>query len=185
MKKWIVLGWAYFLIFSCHNTSEEKEEVERFKDKGDSIATFAQTTLLQNVSNAMQKGGTEYAVEFCQIKALPITDSLSGKYSVAIRRITDQNRNPENGLKTEMDRKVFYAFTLDNSKMDTILRKQDNVVYYKRINLAMPACVKCHGNPQTDINPATLQKIKSLYPDDKATGYAMGDFRGLWKIVMK
>jgi len=46
----------------------------------------------------------------------------------------------------------------------------------------MPACLKCHGVPESDIDSATVQKLRALYPTDLATGYRLNDFRGLWKI---
>jgi len=53
--------------------------------------------------------------------------------------------------------------------------------YYKPILTALSACLQCHG-PEEEINPETLQKIKTLYPNDKATGYSINELRGLWKI---
>jgi hypothetical protein len=49
----------------------------------------------------------------------------------------------------------------------------------------MPACLQCHGQPGTDINEATMAQIKNLYPEDHATGYKLGDVRGLWKVTFK
>ena len=49
----------------------------------------------------------------------------------------------------------------------------------------MEACLKCHGNPDTQITEGTLAKIKELYPNDMATGYKLKDFRGAWKITFK
>ena len=56
------------------------------------------------------------------------------------------------------------------------------LVYYKPIRIALPACLKCHGEPISDIDVATSEKIQNLYPADLATGYKLNDFRGLWKI---
>jgi cytochrome c553 len=58
-------------------------------------------------------------------------------------------------------------------------------VYYKPIRIVMPACLKCHGVPGTDIDSVTIQKLQSLYPADLATGYRLNDFRGLWKVEFK
>ena len=46
----------------------------------------------------------------------------------------------------------------------------------------MPACLKCHGTPEKDIDAATLEKLNLLYPEDLATAYQLNDFRGLWKV---
>lgn len=167
---------------SCQQTTHNEKEISALKNDADSIATVSQNVLLQNVAAAIQKGGTEYAVDFCQVEAIPITDSLSKEVQMYIQRITDKNRNPQNNLKTKNDRTIFGEFKRKTELSDTLLTQNEQYVYYKRINLAMPTCLKCHGNPQTDIEDKTLQKINTFYPNDKAVGYKLNDFRGLWKI---
>ena len=51
------------------------------------------------------------------------------------------------------------------------------------IVLGNPLCLQCHGTPGKDIAPETLAAIQKLYPDDKATGFKLGDLRGLWRIT--
>ena len=148
----------------------------------DTIATSSQKALMMNVAGAIKKGGTEYAVEFCNEKAMPITDSLSKQHHVSISRITNQTRNSSNYLKTDTDKAVFKSFEDNSSLVDSLVKEGEKYAYYKRINTALPTCVKCHGNPESDIEPATYTKIKTLYPNDKAIGYSMDELRGLWKI---
>jgi hypothetical protein len=56
-------------------------------------------------------------------------------------------------------------------------------VYYKPIKIGMPTCLQCHGKPKEDINEATASTIRKKYRFDKATGYAMGNLRGAWKLT--
>lgn len=180
-----------FLVISCSGPEKgkqadepiESQELAALKTELDSVADLSQQALLKNVSAAIKEGGTAYAVEFCNLNAIPLTDSLSTHYGVEISRITEKTRNPDNGLKTENDRKIYDSFLSNNELKDSLIQEDGDLVYYKRINTAMPACIKCHGNPTTDIEPATLNKIRNLYPDDKAVGYGLNEFRGLWKIV--
>lgn len=155
----------------------------QWEAEADSIAVSAQNTLMTNVQNAMKKGGPEYAVEFCNLQAIPLTDSLSTNYDVQISRITDKTRNPDNGLKTETDFEVFELFKENSDLEYTVEESEGNALFYKRINLALPACIHCHGNPQKDISASTLALLNEKYPDDQATGYGQNEFRGLWKIV--
>lgn len=157
------------------------EKYKEFSVKGNEIASQAQASLLKNVAAAMQQGGSEYAVEFCNLKAGGIVDSLNAVFNCSISRVSDKNRNPENALTSENDGAIWKAFH-QGTQTDTLLAEGEKLVYYKRINTAMPACMKCHGEPGTDIEPATAEKIKKLYPEDKATGYSLNDFRGLWKV---
>jgi hypothetical protein len=44
-------------------------------------------------------------------------------------------------------------------------------------------CLQCHGKPQQELTTVTLNKIKTLYPDDKAIGYSENQVRGIWHIT--
>ena len=171
------------IIVSCNQNGLSEKETLALRNKADSIADSSQKVLLQNVAAAIQRGGTEYAVDFCHISALPITDSLAKEAGMTIQRISDKNRNPGNTLKTRTDYSVFDEFKRKPALSDTLLTEKDKYVYYKRINLGMPTCMKCHGNPTVDIEEKTLRKIARFYPNDKAVGYTLNEFRGLWKIA--
>jgi hypothetical protein len=43
-------------------------------------------------------------------------------------------------------------------------------------------CLSCHGSVGKDIAPETTAKLTQLYPQDLATGYALGDLRGMWSL---
>lgn len=183
---------AIFLLGACSSKTEEGETISEGNDimllaawevEADTIAVQAQNTLMANVRKAMEQGGPEYAVEFCNLKAIPLTDSLSENFDVKISRITDKTRNPDNGLKTDTDKEVFRLFKENPDLKYTIEESEGNAVFYKRIDMALPACIQCHGKPDSDISPGTLALLNEKYPDDQATGYELNDFRGLWKIV--
>jgi len=42
-----------------------------------------------------------------------------------------------------------------------------------------PLCLTCHG---TELQPELAARIVELYPDDAATGFAAGDFRGVFWV---
>ena len=169
--------------FSCNqNTSKiDSETYLEFQNKGTNVSNLSQATLLANVAKAMQKGGSEYAVEFCNLKVSSIVDSLNIANNCVISRVSAKNRNPENGLKGNQEKELWTLFQ-NNQLGDTLVQTKQKLVYYKAIKIGMPACLKCHGNPDSEINKATFEKIQKLYPHDLATGYKLKDFRGLWKI---
>jgi len=175
-------------IISCKSNQNEKipdEIYSEYTQKGNEISGKAQSVLLTNVSSAMQKGGPEYAIEFCNIQASPLIDSLSKANNCTISRVSAKNRNPGNALKNNKEKQLWnvYAARLENgNSSDTLIQEGKTLVYYKPIKTAMPACLKCHGTPGEDIQPATYATIRELYPNDEATGYSLNEFRGLWKI---
>jgi len=172
------------ILQSCNTRPNLNEDnYSDYRKKGNEISNLAQATLLANVGKAIQTGGPEYAVEFCNLKASGIVDSLNTVYQSHISRVSALNRNPENQLSSETDRELWELFE-NNTQLDTVVQFDNKIMYYKRINTAMPACLKCHGVPGTDINAATAEKLQALYPNDKAQGYHLNDFRGLWKIEL-
>ena len=183
IKPLVILLTSAIIAVSCNNAGKPETSRRNTTEKAGSIADLAQRTLMRNVSAALKKGGPEYALEFCNIRALPLTDSLSEASHVQIQRMTERNRNPENNLKTDTDQKIYKTFADNSLHKDTLITENGNNIYYKRINLGMPACTQCHGIADRDIAPATLKKILALYPEDKATGYRLNDFRGMWKIT--
>ena len=74
------------------------------KQKGTEVAMQAQATLLANVGAAIKKGGTAYAVEFCNIEASGLVDSLNAVYDCKISRVTNRRRNPKNGITGDNDK---------------------------------------------------------------------------------
>lgn len=172
--------------FSCNQSGSviDAETYSNFQKKGNEITDLAQATLLSNVAKAMNNGGPVYAVEFCNLKASSLIDSLNQLNNCEISRVTTKNRNPENNLQNETDKTLWTIFE-EGAKSDTIIQGNKTLVYYKTIKMGMPACLNCHGNPNSEIANATLSKIQKLYPNDLATGYKQGDFRGLWKVEFK
>jgi hypothetical protein len=168
------------LMFSC-KTKIDNAIYAEFTQKGNEITNQAQSVLLANVAQAMQTGGPVYAVEFCNLKASSIIDSLNQANNCEISRVSAKNRHPENNLKTEADKNLWAIFEA-GTVTDTLIQENKKLVYYKSIKTAMPACLKCHGTPGSDIDAATSEKLQKLYPNDLATGYHLNDFRGLWKI---
>ena len=150
---------------------------------GDSISAQAQQVLLKNVSAAMQAGGPEHAVAFCNTRAVPLTDSVAALFDVDVQRLSDRNRNPDNGIRLPQDRAAWERFAGDKSAF-VQQDAEGTVWYYKPITVGMPTCLKCHGGAE-DIAEGTRAALAEKYPRDRATGYQQGDLRGMWKIGLR
>lgn len=192
MKKYLlILGVATLIISSCSsNNSEQVEPImnaetslsdEELLQKGDEITNEMQAVLMQNVQAAMKKGGPEYAVDFCNVNAIPLTDSISMVKKSRIQRLTDKNRNPNNTIQTTTDEDAWKHF--QTSSKPYLASEEGKHYYYKPIQLGMPTCLKCHGT-KDDISEGTAKIIAEKYPNDKATGYHQGDLRGMWKVLI-
>ena len=45
--------------------------------------------------------------------------------------------------------------------------------------MMQPLCLTCHGQ---ELQPDVAAKLAQLYPEDQATGFADGDFRGVFWV---
>lgn len=184
----ILLGSLFWL--SCNNVPKELSATEKeyYQALGDRITTETQKILLTNVLAKIKEGGATLAVDFCNEKALSLTNSLS-ENTFQIHRISLKNRNENNAFSGEIDQKaweeVLKLMSENTPQKHLVMQEENKVYYYKAIPLAMPTCLACHGNKQTDIEPNVLQVIESKYPNDKATDYQIGELRGLWKIIFE
>jgi hypothetical protein len=154
---------------------------------GDSLTQEAQAQFIAQLEQAIAAKGMSGAIEFCQIKALPILAELETKHGVILRRVATSPRNAQNKPDTqELPLLDAYAYNAENDiSSDPSIQKLQNgevLLYTKPILLAHAMCLSCHGDPKKDIAPETTAKLTQLYPQDLATGYALGDLRGMWSL---
>jgi hypothetical protein len=180
------------VISSCgikDERSGQKEESikQEFLQKGGEIVNLTQSELLKNVTHAMKTGGPGYAVDFCNMRAMHLKDSLSRMNNCEIRRIALKYRNPLDMPQTKTEKDQLYQYQDAVQKGDSIKPEvylfDDRIEYYQPIIIDKGTCLVCHGNPGTQITEETFEKIKARYPNDLATGFTMNDFRGAWKII--
>lgn len=155
--------------------------------KGRKIADESQKAIFL----ALQKRLTdsfETALSYCSNKAYSITDSLSTLHGVSIRRVSFKTRNKKNN-PNELEKVLLdsYEYSVENKlPLDENVQEIDEqfLLYTKPITISQRECLRCHGSIGTDISTSDYERIKKIYPQDEATGYKPGDFRGMWSIKL-
>lgn len=66
---------------------------ENYKEVGKQLAIQTKSSLANYLISSISEKGSEGAVEFCNIKAIPITDSMSVVLGAKIKRVSDLPRN--------------------------------------------------------------------------------------------
>lgn len=152
--------------------------------EGRQLADTAQAALLNRLQTIIAERGITEAVEYCSTAALPLLDSVASE-GVNIRRTSLRIRNPKDAPDTlEYQLLDAYAYSAENQQQlnDNLQPLGDTAyLYTKPIMMASPLCLNCHGT-ENEIAAETRQRLMELYPKDEATGYALGDFRGMWSI---
>jgi nitrate reductase cytochrome c-type subunit len=149
-------------------------------------ATAAKELLGKNLLGAIQSKGTAYALEFCNVQAMPLTDSIARVHQAEIRRVSDKNRNPKNAATREevVILKNFQADIDAGREPQPVLKQASGKVHFYYPIVTNSMCLSCHGT-EKDIAPAVAKRIIEFYPMDKATGYAENQVRGIWSITFK
>jgi hypothetical protein len=178
------------LITGCGETQQKKslspEQQAEYISKGKKITMMSFKALSSEVMKAIEAGGVEHAVAYCQVQANPLIDSLSKAHQAGISRVSDKFRNPVN-KPGALDEKVLTAYRqqLDEGQelQPHLEYTGDTIIFYSPILILNPICLQCHGEAGSTMGQQTFEYIKSRYPDDQATGYKLGDLRGVWKIM--
>jgi hypothetical protein len=166
----------------------EAEIVSKVHDIGSMIAMSTKKTLGKNLQQALMSGGVENAIRFCKINAMPLVDSLSRQFDASIKRVTKKARNPDD-LPNDLESTILDAYEQqlnDSLKLQANVQKIDeaNYLFTQPIFIDNALCLTCHGSLENGLTEETKNFIKEKYPDDKATGYAIGDLRGMWSITL-
>ena len=116
------------------------------------------------------------AVAACRVEA-PKLAAAHGLGALDVGRASRKLRNPGNAPKLWMLPFLeVYENDPESREPGVVLIDQNTVGYVEPI-FVQPLCVTCHG---AELAPDLQAKLKTLYPEDQATGYAAGDFRGIF-----
>ncbi|MGB0999101.1 MAG: c-type heme family protein [Flavobacteriales bacterium] len=155
-----------------------------YDERGLKYALSTKAVLGKNLMGKIQKEGTLAALDFCNIKAFPLTDSMSVVHKATIKRVSDKPRNYKNKANS-LENEYITIFKEDakankESKPIVVETAKNVKVYYPIKTNGM--CLQCHGKPNSDIKPNTLTQINKLYPKDLAKGYSENQIRGIWNV---
>lgn len=173
------------LIFSSGLLYAETNE-NGIAEKGNSVFSTVIQKLGGEVKAQMQQNGPVQTVRYCSERALVLTDQIGKETNTTIKRVSMKNRNPVNAAEKEeqtvlrnWEQRITQGEPLPPYE---IKQEKNNSIFYKPIVINNEACLKCHGDLPAD--SAVLKAVHSLYQDDKATGYKMGDLRGMMVITI-
>lgn len=178
---------AWIRSLSATTETPESEEDLDYESRGRKYAMGTKQALGSKLLAAVQEFGAAGAVDFCNIQALPITDSMATHYGASIKRVSDRPRNPANQANAE---ELAYIEALKAAKSKgeelspLISDKGQFVQAYYAIE-TNDMCLKCHGRKDAEIAADTWQTIAQRYPADKAFDYRNGEVRGLFVVEMR
>lgn len=153
------------------------------------VASSVPPKLLEVLNAQIAKEGPASAVALCQDKAPKMAKAASEQTGWAIRRVSLRNRNPkavpdtwERAALEEFDRRAAAGESpamLEKYAMVDVAGGKE--FRYMKALPVQPVCLACHGASDS-LTPEVSERLHTLYPQDKAVGYALGQIRGAMTI---
>ena len=121
--------------------------------------------------------GSRYvAIAVCR-DAAPALAARSSGDGVRVGRTSHKLRNPRNAPQPWMEPLLgHYLEEPDARAPRSVSLEAGRAGYVEPIYVQAP-CLACHGQA---LAPEIAERLAELYPDDRATGFEIGDFRGLF-----
>ena len=201
MKKILLFLMPALLTAACQSSVDKEPDEQKTKspavlteseqqaylNRGKEIAQATFAELSGELAAALEAGGVAGAISYCNLAAYPLVDSLSQVHQAVIRRTSFKVRNLAD-KPSPVEEKVLQEYQQQEGELKPKVMVVDDqeVAFFAPIKI-QPLCLNCHGKvgESPGINPDDYAVIKKHYPQDEATGYELGDLRGMWSITFK
>jgi len=146
--------------------------------------------LKSKLVETLQSEGPISAIAVCNIDAAKISNALSENNNLIVGRTSLKIRSPNNQPDLWETKQLKWFSSQLKSGADVKSLEIHEVVtedskevfrYMKAIPLQEP-CALCHGK---NIAPTITEKLHTLYPNDQATDYEIGELRGAFTIKIE
>jgi hypothetical protein len=140
--------------------------------------------LFQELQTALAQGPPESAIGICADRAPAIARKIGEETGLSVRRTSLRTRNPANAPDAWERRWLESATAGTAPAVDDaeVVRESGRwELRYVRVVRLAEMCATCHGMPE-GIPPAVREAIARRYPEDRATGFAPGDLRGVVSV---
>jgi len=136
---------------------------------------------------AMKSGGPVMAVDVCRVKAPQIATATATGTPWKIARTALKVRNSRNAPDAwetakleEFKTRLAAGEELPAIETFEVVEEEGRSTfrYMKAIGTTSP-CLNCHGS---SLKPEIASKVKELYPEDQAVGFAAGQLRGAFTL---
>lgn len=181
MKKTITVLMLSTLSFATVTAKNDQAIIKT----GNSCCMKLMKKLKGELVTTMKSKGPLAAINICAEKAYSITKSVENSIGngIELKRTTFKYRDPlDKPDKYEKEALEYFENALKQTgKLPKYYIQKVHIngktyyKYYKPLRISK-ACLMCHGS---NVNPKISEKIHENYPNDKAMGYKLGDFRGV------
>jgi len=192
MKKYFwILHIPFYLcvLFSCSEKIEETAVTENQKEEMRKTAGDFLKHIKGVLIKEIQSNGIVSAVAVCSDTAHVLSNNFGLERGVFIKRVSNKNRNRFN-YPDEYESEILDHFASMKQKgelneksehSEIVTIEEIKYIKYMKPIFIHAECLNCHGK-DNEITDPVRKIINKKYPQDKATGYSLGDLRGAVSI---
>lgn len=146
------------------------------------VAMTLPPKLLANLQSEIDKSGPEGAIPVCKDMAPKMAGEISQQTGWKIKRVSLKARNDARAVPDAWEKAALEDFDKRAAAGEPPAQlekgeKIDNEYRYVKALPVQPLCLNCHG-PADQLSPAVKSALGQHYPNDRATGYSVGQIRG-------
>lgn len=169
--------------FSAPLIANEAKSTAALLEKSRDISMQLQTALGKRLKSVIEEHSIEDAIRVCAKDAPSIAERISADNGARVGRVALRTRNPGNQAGAH-EEKILQDFAQlmasgKNKQPETLIALDDGSHLYMRAIPTQALCLTCHGE---NINPLLEKQIRFYYPNDDATGFALGELRGAFVV---
>ena len=176
-------------VFVTPATPEEK----KIQSAGEFAIDRLAVSMVNEVRSALALGKPEDAVDMCHLTGLAKNGVIPGLPRIIAVKFTSLKIRTSANLPDAADKLALDYFDhtpgTATSPPQPLVQRIDapdsapEWRVYKPIAVTTN-CLVCHGSPGRQ-SPALRAKLDALYPNDRATGYQVGEWRGLIRVTVE
>lgn len=146
------------------------------------VATMLPPKLLAALQEEIGKSGPEGAILVCKDMAPKMAGEISRETGWKIKRVSLKPRNEARAIPDAWEKAALEDFDKRAAAGEPPAQlekgeKVGNEYRYVKALPVQPLCLSCHG-PTDQLSPAVKAALGEHYPNDRATGYSVGQIRG-------
>ena len=138
------------------------------------------------VKESLNQSTPHETVDVCRDKLPGLVKEAREKTGWNIRRVSLKTRNAEKGtpdawearMLADFDRRAAAGEKRETLEIGEIMQTPEGRIFrYMKALPVQETCLNCHGE-SAKLTPELKEKLTTLYPNDQATGYQLGQIRG-------
>ncbi|OGT01560.1 MAG: hypothetical protein A2Z65_02880, partial [Gallionellales bacterium RIFCSPLOWO2_02_58_13] len=151
-------------------------------DEARKVASSLPPKMLAKLQEEIAKSGPEGAIPVCKDMAPNMAAKVLQETGWKVRRVSLKVRNEARAIPDEWEKAALEDFDKRAAAGESPAKlekgeKVGNEYRYVKALPVQPLCLSCHGSAE-QISPAVKSVLAQHYPNDRATGYSVGQIRG-------